>query len=226
MTEPACERFQHVAAEFALGVLPGFERAQALAHLESCPRCRWTVTQLTITRDRILELVPEADPPAGFERLVLEGAPRPDRRARPWRLVAAGVAVAGLLAGGGWVLGRTTAPVPRTAPPAASATGGVAVDRVDMTADGRWVGQAFAYPGTPSFVYVSLDTQMSDQTGTVSLALERPDGSHVSLGTYQVRRGYGSWGASAQLDGDALRKATLVVVDATGRAIATARFGG
>lgn len=86
------------------------------------------------------------------------------------------------------------------------------------------MGQAFAYPGEPSFVYVSLDTGRHDQTGPVTCSLQRPDGSTVPLGTFDMRRGYGRWGASAQLDGDALRSATLVVWDPAGTLVATARF--
>ncbi|NMH99423.1 zf-HC2 domain-containing protein [Pseudonocardia acidicola] len=214
----SCEQSRQIAAEFALGVLPGFERAQVLEHLDGCAGCRWTVARLTATRDRLLEMLPEAEPPAGFERMVLDGLRRPLRRSPRWLPLAAALLGVVLLAGG-WLLGRAGAPPAVTAPDGALAA-------AQLTVDGRRVGQAFAYPGQPSFVYVSLDTQLADQTGPVSCTLERPDGSSVPIGTFTVRRGYGHWGASAQLQGDALRSARLVLVDASGATVAAARFSG
>jgi hypothetical protein len=65
------DTFTDVAAELALGVLTGRERADALAHLDRCPPCRETVDQLTMTGEQLLELLPPAEPPAGFETRVL-----------------------------------------------------------------------------------------------------------------------------------------------------------
>ena len=75
------------AAELALGVLTGRERAQALAHLDHCPSCREEVRQLTATGEGLLGLLPSVEPPAGFEARVMDRlglsapAPSPDRRA-------------------------------------------------------------------------------------------------------------------------------------------------
>jgi hypothetical protein len=66
-----CDPFADVAAELALGVLTGRERADALAHLDRCPACRETVRQLTMTGEQLLELLPPVEPPAGFESRVL-----------------------------------------------------------------------------------------------------------------------------------------------------------
>lgn len=217
----ACEEFALVADEFALGALSGIERARAMAHLELCPSCRSRTGRLSATRDRLLELVPEAEPRAGFERLVMDRLPHPAPPLPRWAPVAAAV-LALALAGGGWALGRATAPA--SAPAVASAPTGRVLAMAPLIVDGRQVGQAFAYPGEPSFVYVSLDTSMRDQTGPVTCSLQRPDGSTVPLGTFQMSRGYGRWGASAQLEGDALRAATLVVWDRAGTRVATARF--
>jgi hypothetical protein len=96
-----CGEFGDVAAELALGVLTGRERADALAHLEGCDACLETVHQLTTTGEGLLGLLPEAEPPAGFESRVLarigllgpqpapaagrEVAARRPRRARQFR---------------------------------------------------------------------------------------------------------------------------------------------
>lgn len=67
-----CAELTDVAAEVALGVLTGRERAMAVAHLEECEACREDVRQLMATGDQLLELLPPAEPPAGFETRVLE----------------------------------------------------------------------------------------------------------------------------------------------------------
>jgi hypothetical protein len=66
-----CDEFADVAAELALGVLMGRERADALAHLEHCGACRESVRQLTMTGEQLLELLPAVEPPAGFESRAL-----------------------------------------------------------------------------------------------------------------------------------------------------------
>ncbi|HEX4538956.1 MAG TPA: hypothetical protein VH112_01835, partial [Acidimicrobiales bacterium] len=58
------------AAEVALGILSGPERADALGHLEHCVGCRVRVEGLAQTGDSLLLLAPEVDPPMGFESRV------------------------------------------------------------------------------------------------------------------------------------------------------------
>jgi hypothetical protein len=74
-----CAELADVAAELALGVLTGRERAMAVAHLDACDGCREHVRQLMATGEQLLELLPPAEPPAGFETRVLErlGLPVP-----------------------------------------------------------------------------------------------------------------------------------------------------
>ncbi|MEU1168323.1 zf-HC2 domain-containing protein, partial [Streptomyces sp. NPDC005921] len=64
-----CEKLREVGAELALGVLPGRERAEAVAHLDGCADCREYVRQLTGIGDRLIGLLPDAEPPPGFEGL-------------------------------------------------------------------------------------------------------------------------------------------------------------
>jgi len=76
----ACEFFNSVAAELALGSLTGAERSAALSHLEGCEECSAVTTDLSAAADALLWAAPEADPPAGFEvrwlaRVRPEGAP-------------------------------------------------------------------------------------------------------------------------------------------------------
>ncbi len=72
MDDMSCDEFAEVAAELALGVLTGRERARALAHLDGCESCREQVRELSMAGDELLALLPSAEPPAGFESRVLE----------------------------------------------------------------------------------------------------------------------------------------------------------
>ena len=72
MDDMSCDEFAEVAAELALGVLTGRERARALAHLDGCESCREQVRELTMAQDELLALLPSQEPPAGFESRVLD----------------------------------------------------------------------------------------------------------------------------------------------------------
>ena len=72
MDDMSCDEFAEVAAELALGVLTGRERAAALAHLDGCESCREQVRELTMVQDELLALLPAQEPPAGFESRVLD----------------------------------------------------------------------------------------------------------------------------------------------------------
>lgn len=119
MTDRDCEWLRAVADELALGVLPGQERAEAIAHLDRCPACRERVEHLTFVGDGLLSLLPGSEPPAGFETRVTDrlGLNRPARRWRPRAGVAVAAAVATALGFGfgGWAVG--TAIEGASAPP-------------------------------------------------------------------------------------------------------------
>ena len=82
LNDMTCAELADVAAELALGVLTGRERAVAIAHLDKCDECREDVRQLMATGEQLLELLPPAEPPAGFETRVLERLGLPVPRAR------------------------------------------------------------------------------------------------------------------------------------------------
>ena len=144
--DTGCGEYADAAAELALGVLTGRERAGALAHLDHSDAYRETVRQLTITAEQLLELLPALEPPAGFETRVLArlgitvpGLPppalppapaavpggtanepgAPGNRARRARrtLATMATAVAALAAAlGGWGLHPATSPAPQKIP--------------------------------------------------------------------------------------------------------------
>jgi hypothetical protein len=67
MSEMDCAVFQDAAAELALGILTGPDRAAALTHIERCPSCQAEVASLAAAADQLLDLVPARGAPDGFE---------------------------------------------------------------------------------------------------------------------------------------------------------------
>lgn len=100
-----CEAFRDAIAELALGIASGDDRARVLAHASGCRSCRRLLGELTLVGHELLQLVPEREPPPGFEVRVLErvGATGRKRRGRrPWpALVLAAVLAAAALSAGG-----------------------------------------------------------------------------------------------------------------------------
>jgi len=92
LNDMTCGEMSDMAAELALGVLTGRERALAVAHLDNCEACREHVRQLMATQEQLLELLPSAEPSAGFEMRVLEriGLPAPAQEAAEPRLIRRG----------------------------------------------------------------------------------------------------------------------------------------
>ncbi|MFI1809495.1 zf-HC2 domain-containing protein [Streptomyces sp. NPDC020422] len=214
-----CARLRELAAELALGVLPARERAEAVAHLDRCPDCREHVERLTAVGDGLLGLLPEAEPPVGFEsRVVAALAPAPARRPRGRRLRLAGAAVAAALAFGfgGWAVGTVVegAPAVSTHP---------ALVEAALVSGGHEVGQVFAHPGEPGWVYMSVDLEGAGADGgRVRCVLDRSDGGSVALGSFALEDGYGYWGAPADLGPAA--PAAVRLLGADGTVLATAHF--
>jgi hypothetical protein len=231
LSEMTCEEFSNVAAELALGVLTGRERARALAHLERCDACRDEVRQLTQTGEELLGLLPAAEPPAGFESRVLAriGIEAPARKSRGWklprwsaarpavvtrRMLATAAVVAALAAAvlGGWGLRAGTAP---------TATAGSPLSSAALTsANHQTTGEIYVYNGTPRWLYMGVTTWPS--SGTVICQVVGKNGHVTTVGSFQVKNGYGSWGSPVPADTGPLAGARLISAD--GAVLATASF--
>ena len=98
LRENGCDGYANDLAELALGVLTGRARAQALSHVESCPRCAEELEQLSRVADTVVQAAPELEPPMGFEVRLFErmgvADVLPRRRLRPSFWVPAVVAAA------------------------------------------------------------------------------------------------------------------------------------
>lgn len=211
-----CAAVEELASELALGILPGDQRSQVLAHLDGCAACRRLVKELSDAGDALLWLAPEIEPPPGFARRVTKGL-RPGagvgfgrgRRLR-WVATAAGVAfvvglavglLPGRLSGGGTVPVRTAAFVTRGSE--------------------SLTGEVYARSSHPSWVFMTVTDGSSSGTYTCMLVLA--DGRRLPIGSFPVRSGSGSWGRSVDVAVGDIR--TVVLLDASGDPAATATLG-
>ncbi|MEO9220730.1 MAG: hypothetical protein ABI251_02950 [Mycobacteriaceae bacterium] len=218
MNELSCAQFGELVDELALGVLPGPKRAQALAHANNCDTCATELRRLAAVADGLLELIPGREPPADFENRVLHrlGLTARQRGRRSWLLRAAvAAAVATVFALGGFALGTTTTPAP------VASIAQPALLSAPLTTDGRVVGHIYAATATPSWIYMGIDTDHG--TGTVSCQLQQRNGHLTTLGTFDVKEGYGTWGAPSPIDPTSVVAARVVAADGT--VLATAAFG-
>ncbi|MHB9856789.1 hypothetical protein [Streptomyces sp. YIM S03343] len=182
-----CAQLHDCSAELALDVLPGRERATAVAHLQHCAECRAYVRDLAPMADGLLDLVPAAEPPPGFESRVLRRMGLPARP--PWRRrhrlgrVLAAAAAAAALALGGWAVGSASAPTTHSA-----------LRIAVLTAQGRHIGEAYAYTGPSPWLYMNLDAGKVTDDPTVRCQVVRADGSISTVGTFRLDDGYAHWG--------------------------------
>jgi hypothetical protein len=231
MTELTCQQCEQLAAELALDILPCHQRAQMLAHLDRCTSCQDTVCALTNTADRLVELLPPAQPPAGFEQRVINTLTPPPPRIRRWGKPTAAGLLALALATGGWLVSRAThdpTPPPPNTPPLndAQASEQIVLYAPLTTAEHQTVpqqiGQAYLYPGTPSWIYLSLDTNSTTTNDTIKCEVIAPDGSIVPIGTFPITHGRGTWGGPAPVNQETL--ATAKLINSKGHTLANAHF--
>jgi hypothetical protein len=243
VNEMGCAEFADAAAELALGVLTGRERAQALAHLDRCEACRENVRQLTVTGEELVGLLPAIEPPAGFETRVMErlglGTPAPapapvpvprlglarrfGRKLSDWtgrgggvsypRRMLAGVAVAAAVIVAG--LGGWGLHA-ATSSPAASPLSSAAL----LTASHQTAGKIYFYNGDHRWLYMSVD--IGSGNDTVICQVEGSDGRFTTVGSFRLSGGFGYWGSPDPVTSGPLTGARLVTT--TGTVLATATF--
>jgi hypothetical protein len=227
--EMGCGEFADVAAELALGVLTGRERAQALMHLDQCDACRESVRKLTMTGEELLGLLPAIEPPPGFETRVMEGiglatpVPRPVTRidqarhrvqkgrmgkgpaSRTRRMLATAAVVAAFVVTGlgGWGLHAAT-----SSPPASALSSAPL-----LSASHQTVGELFVYSKSPWWMYMSVATNSG--SATVLCQLEGADGRFTTVGSFKLTGGYGYWGSPVPANVGTVTGARLIGTDGT-----------
>ena len=252
VNEMGCAEFADAAAELALGVQTGRERAQALAHLDQCEACRENVRQLTVTGEELVGLLPAIEPPAGFETRVMErlglGTPAPSPAPGPARQLSParrfGLKLAGWI-GGGWT-GRGGVSHPRRILAAAAVAVAVIVAGLGgwglhgttspptasalssatlLTASHQTAGKIYFYDAGSRWLYMSVNIPSGSgavDDGTVICQVEGPDGHVTTVGSFRLTGGYGYWGSPDPVTSGTLTGARLVTT--TGTVLATATF--
>jgi hypothetical protein len=209
----SCEQTRALAAELALGITDGAERAQALRHLAECAECRRHVEELSAVADDLLLLAPDHEPPAGFESRVLERiapAPRPRRRRRALLVpVAAGAAAA--LAAAALVFtatgnDRRLAEHYRDTLAVAHGHSFEAAPLRDP--GGAHAGIVYGYRGSPSWIFVALYRPYRSKAYTMEL--ETSSGRHVPLPGWRIDPTTGSAGQTIPIDLEKVKAVRLV----------------
>jgi hypothetical protein len=223
-----CEHTRELAAELALGIADGAERAGALRHLSECAECRRAVEQFSTVTDELMTLAPEREPPPGFESRVLArlqppAAPARRRRRLPRLLVpVAGAAAAAALAAG-VVLGLTSddrrlAAHYRATLAAADGSSFEAARLRDP--GGARAGLVYAYRGRPSWIYVSLYANRRPAGYRVQLLMT--SGRTVELPRFRFDTATQSGGQAVPVDVGEV--AAVRLVGPPGREVLTARL--
>jgi hypothetical protein len=217
-----CEQYADDLAELALGSLAGRDRARALAHVESCPRCAEELEQLTRVADTLVQIAPDVEPPMGFEVRLFErmGVTLAEPAHHRWRVprwvpAVAAAAAAALAVGLGLSLTSSTAP---TVTAQARSHGGVV--SAPLVEHGETVGRV-AFGGTRPWMSMMLAD--SSARGTVDCVVVTKDGMTHHVGTFVAKAGYGAWIAPLQVAPADVR--TAEVVSPSGTVIATATLG-
>jgi hypothetical protein len=212
----SCERTHDLAAELALGILDGEQRAQALRHVAECPQCRRAVEELTAVADELLMLAPEREPPAGFESRVLArlqpppAATRPTRRRR--RVLAPLAAAAAAAAIAVAVVLQTTSDDRRLADHyrATLAAGhGSSFEAARLRAPGQVpAGVVYAYRGATSWMFVVVYGAHRGVPYKAELATT--SGRRVTLPSFRLDPRTGTGGEAIPVDLDSVASVRLV----------------
>jgi hypothetical protein len=225
MSYDPCSRLEDVAAELALGLLAGTERAAALDHLQTCSRCQALVDEMAAAGDNLLLLAPEVEPPAGFETRALRGRRWPPARRRwPGRrwvaaAVVAAVTIAAGAAGGVAAAGRGHPGFQVKRPATIAALGGRSLEAAVLREGSDRMGQVFAYRGHPSWLMMTMYNPGPPTRVTCQLVMA--GGSRVDAGTFNVGY-YASWGVALTVNPSRITSVRLV--GTTGATVAVARF--
>jgi hypothetical protein len=193
---PRCQEVRELIPELAMGVASGEARARGLAHLAGCAECRRELEDVSSTIDELVLLVPEAEPPAGFDSRVLaaldEHAPR--RRVRTVLVAAAAAVLVGAFgAGVTWWQTADDRVVADQYRDVLSIANGSYLRAAEMTIEGANAGNVFAYQGDPSWVFVTVEDVRS---GTYDVRVVTTAGRTHWIGSCTVQNGAGSWGTT------------------------------
>jgi hypothetical protein len=221
-----CAAFQDAAAELALGMLTGPDRAAALKHTERCASCQAEVASLAAAADRLLDLVPARGAPDEFEsrmaaafRQTVPGQAAQRHRGKAargklarWRRrasIAAAAAAAGALGFGLYQIGT---------PPQQPAYSGTEMAALRTPAGAR-TGEVVV-TGAPQPLLVMV-VNPGAAPGWYHCYLRTSGGWQAFAGAFHVGRDGGVWVSRLPIPSRDLAGARLVGPDGTEIASAT-----
>lgn len=203
MTGPAeCGEIRHALGVYVVGAIDPAERAIVDAHLSHCPECREELAGLA-GLPALLGRVPLAD----VERMDSgeDAVPEPSadlldsllqqvsarRRARRWRMVAAGAAAAVIALGGGIAVGDAVMSHP--GPPPAASQPVTSSGMLTGSNSATGVGAAVYYTSAVSGMKMRVEvTGIRPGTKCVFWVITR-DGEHISAGTWTASASASEW---------------------------------
>jgi hypothetical protein len=220
-----CDDIRDLTAEVALGIASGDDRARVLDHVADCRACRDELRQLTTVSDELLVVAPEHEPPPGFEQRVLRALTPPNPKPRRMRIqrflrpalaVAAGAAVASVIAVGATHNDRQLASEYRQALAAADGSRFVAIPLRDGAGVKR--GSVSLYNGRPSWIVIAATGR--DASSLPRAELVSRSGKRVPLTGFVLRRGV--WGGPLPVGFDSIASVQLLGPDGHSQLVAFA----
>jgi hypothetical protein len=198
MSEPRSEHVNEIAAEIALGVIDGDERARALEHLAACGECRRAVEELTEVADGLLLLAPSREVPIGFESRALaplRARPSPSARRRALAPIAAAATAAALAVAGTLLVVEDDLELASDYRGTLAEANGERFQAEHLYgSDEAPAGTVFGYEGSPSWLLVIVDPPK--RGGVQGAELVKDDGSRISLPSFALDPTSGSWGGA------------------------------
>ncbi|MDT7727206.1 MAG: hypothetical protein QOI21_3782 [Actinomycetota bacterium] len=201
----AVDHDQAQLGAYVLGGLDAGEAAEFEAHLATCPACRQEVDELSLLRDELDEIPPEAfldGPPDGGDMLLqrtlravrAEQPRQPQTQTRPRLFAIAGAAAVVIVTlGAGIFLGRQTAPdvtaqgLP-TPPPASSpaSTPPAGTRNIEGTDPATGARLAATVTPAPGWVKVHIAVQGIKEGEKCKLIVVSKQGEKVDAGSWVV----------------------------------------
>jgi hypothetical protein len=221
----ACAPVAGRLPELALGILSGGERAEVLAHLDQCAACRDESGDWAATADVLPFLLPEAEPPTGFEVRTLDRITAAQvlvpRRSTMRRLLTVAALVAAVMVTTLAAVriidarGDESSSDPRAVVPVASAP--------MIGRSGREAGVAFMTPGTERYVFIAVD--YGSRSGMYRVEAVNGADTVTELGNVAIDEGHGAWAGSMPVGSTSAAPRMVRVVGPDGEVFCTARFG-
>jgi anti-sigma-K factor RskA len=205
-----CAEVRELAAEHALGVLGGAERAEVIAHCNECARCQALVNELSEVADVLPTLVLEAEPPAGFEHRVLARMAAGRRRARR-RWIASGAAAMAAAAIVSITVVRVAESGDTTVASAPVSTTVARPIAVLMRGGSGDAAAGWAYVTSGRSIAVAVDYGVP--SGSYRLEVRTTHGAD-EVGTMAITNGHGSWTGTSRTR--LVPGSTIALVDAAG----------